>query len=359
MPILFLVFTLNTFTQGYRVAGEVFDLETGDPISDVTVYINGTTKGTISDGSGQFNMDGIALPCELILSHVSYDLKLIPLQDTTMLVNQSFFLQKSLIKLEEATIIHDQLRKDYVRRFKAWFLGVDYERYNADILNDSILIFIIKENEQFSVYANEPIIVDLPATGYTLKVDLVKFDLLYKEELQGYHCSILGYYYFNPLEPETPRKQRTIARNRTEHYYNSSRHFCRSLYHNALAENGYLFERNCIPENGEVSDHEFIHDMRASYGPDEYGNQHLLLTGFACKKFSITFYYNARNRPVDLTFRDSHPTRMEWSGLQFLHDSIHIYPSGRIPENSVLFSNTIATKGISSLLPEDYIPSMR
>ncbi len=142
-------------------------------------------------------------------------------------------------------------------------------------LNDSILIFIIKENEQFSVYANEPIIVDLPATGYTLKVDLVKFDLLYEEELQGYHCSILGYYYFNPLEPETQRKQRTIARNRTEHYYNSSMHFCRSLYHNALAENGYLFERNCIPEN------------------------------------------------------------------------------------SVLFSNTIATKGISSLLPEDYIPSMR
>ena len=354
-----MVISLNAFTQKYQVSGRLIDIQTGVPISYATVYINGTSNGAISDQEGIFNLNGVTLPSELILSHVSYQLKRISLQDPSLLENLQFTLDPKIVLLEQATVIHDNLREVYLLQFKSWFLGADYKKYRADILNDSALIFHIYEEDQFSVAANEPIIVDLPATGYRLKVDLVKFDLLYNTELSAYHCSILGYFFFNPVEPESPRKLRTIARNRTEHYYNSSMHFCRSLYHNQLAHNGYLFDQECSPPKENTPGNSFMHSMKASYGQDEYGNQQLLLTGFTCKKFGIKFYYNARNRPVDLTYLDSNPTRIEQSGLRFMGDSIHIYPTGRIPGNSILFSRTIATKGIASMLPEDYIPAMR
>jgi hypothetical protein len=136
-------------------------------------------------------------------------------------------------------------------------------------------------------------------------------------------------------------------------------HFCKSLYHNKLAENGYLLERNCeadsLQENVPGSSPDFI----ASYGRDAYGNQRLELTRFACKNFWITYNYNGRKRPVDLTYLVSNPSRIEWSGLTFLKDTVHIYPSGRIPENSMLFSGSIGEKGVAFRLPEDYIPSMQ
>ncbi len=331
----------------------------GNPIGLATVYINGTSNGTISDAEGNFHLSGVTMPSELIISHVSYELKLISLLDPSKVENLWFAMNPKVVKLEEAVVIGHSLREDYINRFKTWFLGEDYLKYDADILNDSILIFNVLENDQFTVDAHEPVIVSLPATGYILKVDLVKFELFYREELQGYHCSILGYYYFNPIEQKTPRQQRTVARNRIEQYYNSIMHFCKSLYHNSLLENGYLFEGLCDTLGTRPQKYSFIQEMKASYGPDQYGNQQLLLTDFKCKAFNIAFYYNARNRPVDLTYLDSRPTHMSQSGLLFLQDSIHIYPSGRIPENSVLFRNTIALKGIKSMLPEDYIPSMQ
>jgi hypothetical protein len=347
------------YSQGNLLKGSVTDKKNGQPVPLVTVYINGTSLGTISDMEGNFMLRNIPLPCELIFSHVSYNLKRIELPDTTQWKEMSINLEERVIELKEATVIHDQLKTDYLRRFKSWFLGIEYEKYGADILNDSVLIFNTLENEQFSVYADEPIQVFLPSTGYSINVDLVRFDLRYRSEIPGYHCSILGYYFFNPVAAASRREQRSLERNRAQSYYNSSMHFCKSLYHNQLAENGYLLERNCVSDSLQERVPASVPDFIGSYGQDAYGNQRLELTRLACKNFRITYNYNGRNRPVDLTYLDSNPSRIEWSGLTFLKDTIHIYPSGRIPENAMLFSGSIGEKGVAFMLPEDYIPSMQ
>ncbi len=359
--IIGLILSIGTsaLPQGIQISGSVTDRTSGLPIPDVTVYMNGSTNGTTTDETGQFNLEGIVLPGELIISHVSYDLERILLMDPATLDDLRVTLDLRVFQLEEATVIHSSVRIYYLEKFKAWFLGTDFKEYGAEITNDSILIFSIYENEQFSVYANEPLIVSLPETGYTLKVDLIKFDLRYDQALGGFHCSILGYYFFDPVDPGSHRKASDLARKRAEHYYNSSMHFCRSLYHNSLAENGYIFEKACSSGSTGAGEEDTGPDFIASYGPDAFGNRQLTLTNFNCPSFNITFCYNARNRPVDLTYLDSNPSRLEFSGLTFLQDTIRIYPSGRIPENFILFSNSIGQKGVASMLPEDYIPSMR
>jgi hypothetical protein len=347
------------FSQGYTLEGVVFDHETRLPVSLATVYINGTSIGTITDVQGKFRLDQVFLPCELILSHVSYMVRSITLRDSTQTKGLQLQLDKKIIELREATIIHELLHDEYLRKFKLWFLGEDFEEYGADILNDSSLLIHIGENEEFTVEATHPIKVILPVTGYMVTVDLVNFNVKYRDDIDGYHCSILGYYFFEPVDVESRREQRMLARARAEAFYNSSMHFCKSLYHNQLLQNGYLFERNCNPSD----DPDIIPvegpDFTGSYGQDEYGNRRLLLTRFICRDFTIAYNYNSRNRPVDLTYLQSNPIRVEYSGLRFLRDSVYLYPSGRVPENSVAFIGSIGRKGVASMLPEDYIPSMQ
>jgi len=351
--------SVHSFSQTFDLKGLVRDHETGLPIEDVTVYINGTTKGSITDHSGQFRLAGINLPCELILSHVSYQLQNIAIQDSSKLENLNFTLQKRIFKLEEATVFSATLRTQYLEQFKRWFLGVNYTEQEAEILNDSVLAFNMYDSAQFSVDANGPILVHLPLTGYTLKVDLVHFHLLYKEELEAFHCSILGYYYFDPMDPRSRREGRNMARARVRNFYNSSMHFCRSLYYNQLAENGFVFENACPPEKETAYSKDYRYDIKAEYINDEVGNKLLMLTHSSCNDFQIVYHENARHRPVDLTYLNNERSTFIYSKLSFLADTIHFYKSGRIPENTILFGGSIGKKGIAYMLPEDYIPSMQ
>ena len=353
------ILTANLIAQGFQIEGQITDQDSGNPIPFATVYINGTTRGTSTNQMGQFILEEISLPCVLILSHVSYQLKSIPLQDSTRLEGLNYTLQKRIVNLEEATVFRDSVKTDYMERFKFWFLGANYQEENAAILNDSILVFKVYENDQFSVDAGEAIQVYLPRAGYVLKVNLVHFQLFYKEDLSAYHCSILGYFYFDAMDPRSKRERRKMARARVQNYYNSAMHFCRSLYHNQLAENGYLFENMCPIEEGSSYSKDYRYNIKAEYTDDGYGNKQLKLINSSCNDFLISYHANLSKRPVDLSYRSSDRSVRKYSGFSFLADTVHILPSGRIPENSVLFSGSIGEKGIAYILPEDYIPSMR
>ena len=361
LTALLLLFSSGvSYGQGVAVEGRVSNERTGLPVPTVTFYINGTSLGTITDPEGHFRIERVILPCELIFSHLSYKVQRVALSDTTRLGNLEVELYERVIELPEATVIQRSLRDENLRRFKLWFLGADHEEVGAEILNDSLLLFSIHENDQFSVEAAAPIEVYLPATGYHLRVDLIHFYLKYSDEFRGYHCSILGYYYFSPVEPNTGYGERRIARARAESYYNSRMHFCKSLYHNKLLQNGYTFERDCTPEARPEKDLASMPDFIASYENGGFGQPgRLMLTRFACYDYRIKYSYKGRNRPADLTYLDSNPMHIRSSALTFLKDTVYIHPSGRVPENSMLFSGSIAKKGVAHMLPEDYIPSMR
>jgi hypothetical protein len=345
--------------QEHELTGQVVDQESGLPIEDVTVYMNGTTTGTTTDQNGRFSLKDFNLPCELILSHVSYQIQQKHLQDPGKLSNLSFTLEKRFVRLEEATVVTTSTRTVYLEYFKSWFLGENYKEQKAEILNDSILVFSIYDSLQFSVDATAPIVVNLPITGYILKVDLLHFHLLYKEELEAYHCSILGYYLFNPLEPGSRREQRKIARARVNNFYNSSMHFCRSLYHSQLAGNGYVFENACPPRKENAYSKDYRFDIKAEYSTDTYGNEQLVLTHSSCKNFLITYHENARKRPVDLTYLNTERSTFHYSNLSFLADTVRILKTGRIPENTLIFGGSIGEKRIAYMLPDNYIPSMQ
>ena len=345
--------------QKVRISGAIFDLETDLPVSDVTVYVNGTTKGTITSSEGLFELHKVILPCELILSHVSYTLQRLSISDTSNLADVRFGMTKKLVPLQEATVMPDSAWRSYLARFKTWFLGVGYEETGAKIINDAVLNFIPMEGDLFEAYANEPLEFEIPLTGYRIKIDLVHFRLTFREDMGRHHCSILGYFYFEDTSAGSRRQQRAIARKRAESYYNTRLHFCRSLYENRLKENGYLLESSCWPNQSADTIIVYPGDYKRWFSNSGSGEPVLKLTDFNCSLFYIRYYHSWANKPADLSYLYAHPSNLSRSGLMFASDTISIYSTGRVAENSILFAGDIGNKGVAWMLPEDYIPSMQ
>jgi len=65
-----------------NLKGIVLDSTNSQPIPYATVFINGTTKGSITNLNGAFEIDNITIPAQVILSHIGYSRKILNLNNT-------------------------------------------------------------------------------------------------------------------------------------------------------------------------------------------------------------------------------------------------------------------------------------
>ena len=345
---------------GYDLRGRVVDDETGDPLELVTVYLNGSTRGTITDKAGWFELRNVDLPCDLVLSHVSYETARLPVTDTTGAGSMLYRLHKRMIRLPEASVVQERLRKSYLERFRRTFLGAEFESQQAEILNEEVLSFIPLDQDGYEVYAAGPIEVLLPLSSYRIQVDLIHYSTVFSELFEGLQSSLQAGFFFEEIPVYTRSERRTVARHRMETYYGSRHHFCRSWYHHRLEENGYQLVE--APPENEINDQDgttaFRYKQWFEAGPS--GNRVLIMTQFSSRAYNLYYHHRSRNRPVDLTYLDPSPrSYRDFSRLLILEDTIRIMPSGRIVENSIMFGHDIGRKGVAWLLPDDYIPSMQ
>jgi len=109
--VLFASFKLNA--QNGIIRGSVFDETTGDPMIGVTVLVEGTSLGIVSDLDGKFNLSVPAGTYNLKLSFVSYEgktisgVKVIPDQITLL---NNLTLKTSTIGLSEVTVTASMTR---------------------------------------------------------------------------------------------------------------------------------------------------------------------------------------------------------------------------------------------------------
>ena len=345
---------------GCDLRGRVLDAETGDPVENVTVYIDGTTTGTITDQAGRFELRNVELPGDLVLSHVSYETVRHPVTDTAGAGSMWFRLHKRMIQLPEASVVQERLRKSYLERFRSTFLGEEFEWQQAEILNEEVLSFIPLDQEGYEVYAAGPIEVLLPLSSYRLNVDLIHYSTVFSETFQGLHSSLQACFFFEEIPVSTRSERRAVARHRMETFYGSRDHFCRSWYQHKLEENGYQLVE--APPENEINDQDGTTAFRYKqwFEASPSGNNVLNITQFSSRACNLYYHHRSRNRPVDLTYLDpSARSKRDFSRLLILKDTIRIRPSGRIEENSIMFGNAIGRKGVAWLLPDDYIPSMQ
>lgn len=393
--ITILLFCFNSYVSGQNsLTGIVLDKMNRTPIADATVYINGTTKGTSTDSNGSFSLPEVSVPCQLMISRVGYDLKMINI-DNLSTDNLTILLREKTILLSEVKVSGKNTRSEAVAKFRKAFLGTDEWGQKAILLNDSVLVFnryndtvriitdtliIRDENEDrsysnekdnvnklqisdiFSVKAKAPLIVDLPLLGYKLSVDLESFNII--ESKKATICKYLGYYYCKPYVFVNNRTDRKYRKNRMDAYYISREHFCRILFLNELKQNGYVVFVIIKNDSTKQLESKFANLRDFMTYKDENEFQ---ITGLKGKTFYIYDLYNYANKPIDLTntkkfkfnsidefSKENYYYLSGRSTIAFMSDTCTIRSDGTLPDNNIVFGGKMSEKKAGATIPWDY-----
>lgn len=382
LTLLLLLCPFLIFSQS-RLSGIVIDDTSREPLVHTLVYLDGTSIGTITDDKGCFELKAVPVPSTLVISCLNYKPKTV-LIDGPHSEQLIIKLQERVFDLSEIRVSDKNMRVKNIRIFKEMFLGADKWGKNAVLNNDSVLQFdlhydarkillsnaikeqlskpeikelyeleegsdsaIFRELSVFKATALAPLLVDLPLLGYQLRIDLVDFSIKYTNGQSL--CSFLGYYYFQPGSKKGTSEK--IKENRESVYYNSTQHFLRSLYDNALEQNGYqlgLLKQSRVKKFQQFK----TVSIRAhiTYQPDEQ----MLLTGLKDSTYRIIFY---GKNGVPLNLKDSKETAYSSSesNILFLSDSCRVTKDGIVPNSNVVFGGTISTKKVGTFLPNDYV----
>jgi hypothetical protein len=422
-----------------KLTGVLIDAQTNSPVDFATIYINGTTNGTISDTTGFFKLENVKIPCQLIVSHIGYITQSVSLNNSIpQLLNLS--LTPREIVVDEVKVSDKNLRGFNLSSFKQYFLGTDVWGRNAEIENEDAIIFtrdyqtnflkyknkalrdlIENHSEDFQskkyspdinriekiteienedviifkgdyestslspdnkplsplaenkstefrwngdstlvaynmainlkAYSREPLIVNVPLLGYNLYVNLIHFIVKFNQSSKFDESSILGTYYFQSIKPESKRDSIRINKNRLKAYYNSSFHFCRSLYEKSLKKNGYrVFEDVTNKTDSKIKLKDFNLDSCLIFKGNQAG-----IIGLKERRFFIFYYPYSNGNPVDLTQKKGgKPVQSE---LLFLDDTCIIRKDGTTPGNALVFGPFIGTKKIGAMLPDNYEPA--
>lgn len=384
LALLLLLFSPLLIFAQKNLSGIVLDNTTREPLVYALVYIDGTSVGTITDDKGYFALQAVPVPSTLVISSLNYLPKAVLIDG---LHTEKLFieLQEKVFNLSEIKVSDKNLREKNIRIFKEMFLGTDKWGKKAVLNNDTVLQFdlhydareillsntikeqfskseikelyelkegsdsaIFRELSLFKATALAPLLVDLPLLGYKLRIDLVDFSIKYTDGQSL--CSFLGYYYFQPDSRKEPSDK--IKSNRESVYYNSTQHFLRSLYSNALEQNGYQLG---LLKQARVKKFQQFNPVsiraHVTYQPDEQ----MLLTGLKDSTYRIIFYSKGNSAPINLKTTKETAYYFSESNILFLTDSCRVTKDGIVPNSNVVFGGAISTKKVGTFLPNDYV----
>ncbi|HEV7349583.1 carboxypeptidase-like regulatory domain-containing protein [Telluribacter sp.] len=221
--------------------GRVLDETTSQPLEFVSVYLNTTTIGTLTNEKGEFTIPVRAGRYELIVSMVGYEPIIYPIETSRLpsayvfkLSQQNHTLNSIQVKAKRGKEWYDNLEV-----FKENFLGRGELARGSKLKNPEVLIIDYNRSQgTLKVSATDLIQIENPALGYQISYLLVAFEFIIPER----YVSYLGYPRYEPMTGNA-RRQRRWERNRLIAYQGSTMHFVRSLRQQRLEEEGYNLRR--------------------------------------------------------------------------------------------------------------------
>ncbi|WP_378172466.1 carboxypeptidase-like regulatory domain-containing protein [Aquimarina sp. SS2-1] len=245
---LFMVFIFSQYLSLYcqqELRGIVLDAVTKKPLEAVAVYLNGTTKGVITNNNGRFYLETNSASNEpLIISYLGYENKTIEqsrIQDKNNIV---VYLKEQLEPLDPVYLSNDSWsRQKKLAYFKRYFIGSGNIQNTCKILNekDIKLFYKLSENKLYpSAYV--PIRIKNDFLAYDISYDLISFEILFKEgnnespEVKS--VFFMGSSFYTDKIETKPDPEHYLVR-RDEAYLGSFLHFMRSIATKKLRKNKF------------------------------------------------------------------------------------------------------------------------
>jgi len=235
---LFLTFHMAG-AQNTILTGVINDSASGKPLAGVSLFLNGTSKGTVTRNDGRFEL---AIPpgrYELIASAIGYATWLREINSHNLPASLKIGLHTKADELASVTVepyLKDGWKR-YGKTFWQYFIGTTENASSCTIKNKEVLRFhfYLKSN-QLSVTAIEPLLIENKALGYELEYRLERFVCDFASHIISYY----GYPLFRDMPTDDPDKKKKWENNRQLAYMGSMMHFMRSIYSNRVREEGFL-----------------------------------------------------------------------------------------------------------------------
>ncbi len=237
LSLIFSSFIFVGFGQ-QTLKGKVIDESTGKELSAVSVYINNSSIGTTTSVTGDFVLSNFSVnKFDLIFSSIGYETYSINIVPEN-------FLQTLVIKLKQKSaemdaVLVQSYEKDGWEKWGKTFvdnlIGIGPNASSCEIVNNKVVKFVFdKKNQILTAYAAEPLIIKNKYLGYALSYDLQTFSVNFKSKMSFFS----GYPFFTSLD-RGERKLRKWKAQRKYAYEGSVLHFLRSIYRNALEQEGF------------------------------------------------------------------------------------------------------------------------
>jgi hypothetical protein len=243
LVVLCLSLVLTAFAQDRnRIAGTIHNSVTGNPVSNASVFINGTSKGTVSRADGGFELTGIHKGSfELVVSSVGFQTLVFQLSSDTLPLVMQLRLVPRLQELDSVTVMPWERNgwKKYGRTFIEGFIGTSAAAQDCEIKNRKVLRFRYSPKARIlEVMADEPLIIENKALGYRITYQLESFLRNWKSRIVVF----TGYSFFEEMTA-SPQKLQEWKKKRLQAYNGSLMHFIRSLYNNRLVQDSFEVRR--------------------------------------------------------------------------------------------------------------------
>ena len=236
-------FCLSCFLAGAQsnvLTGIIKDSAIGKPLTGASVFLNGTSRGTISRSDGSFVLQGFPQGrYQLIISAIGYATYITEVNSHNLPRSLKISLHTAADELAAITV--EPYLKDgwsrYGKTFLQYFIGTTGNAASCTIKNKAVLRFhfYLKSNK-LSVTATEPLLIENKALGYELEYRLERFVCDFASHIVSYY----GYPLFRDMPTDYDVIKKKWETNRQLAYMGSMMHFMRSLYSHSVREEGFL-----------------------------------------------------------------------------------------------------------------------
>ena len=222
------------------LVGTVVDSTTGEPLSDVNVFIASSMRGTATNDDGFFRLENIPLGAQqLYVSIIGYEAESLNLNLREARV-YTFDVELAPTVIEGEGIVveaeRDEKWQERYERFKAAFLGETPNAEETEIQNPEVLSFDGGVGT-LEAFAAEPLVIENRALGYRVEYHLQDFKLTPRRTQYD------GEPLFEELDG-TPAEQATWEEARREAFLGSFHHLMLAMLAGRVEEQGFkLYQR--------------------------------------------------------------------------------------------------------------------
>jgi len=233
-----LLFLISAFIGNSQkiLNGVILDSIKNQPIPNATVFVSGTSNGVKTNEQGKFRLWIPNGRYDLIVISTGYKAYNKAIHTNELPDSITISLN---IKQNRKITYDNNGWEHWGAYFSRNLIGTSSSAQYCKIKNPKVLHFLaFGQNNEFSVTAEEPLVIENKALGYTITFQL---EFFHYNVNTGY-CTYLGFPFFQSMQGRA-NIQGKWNEKRIEAYEGSVMHFMRSIYLNRINEEGFEVRR--------------------------------------------------------------------------------------------------------------------